>query len=122
MKKRIIVSTGAAPKTLRLNFEKVVIGENPNNKTGKAFALTPKTSEFSIGLHRILRSFPELPGNIIVYAQQQTGTKFPIAVIGSTTDLRAALMSHQVSSSVWCQKKLEDFKCLTIVFQPAKVG
>jgi len=122
MKKRIIVSTGATPKTLRMNVEKVVIGENPNNKTGKAYALAPKKAEFTTGLYRILRSFPELPGNLIVYVQQKGGTKFPIAVIGSTTDLRAALMNHNVSCADWCQNKLEEYNCSTLVFQPAKAG
>ncbi len=122
MKKRIIVSTGATPKNLRLNFEKVIIGENPKNKTGKAYALSPKKSEFTSDLHHLVRSFPELPGNLIVFVQHPSGSKFPIAVICSPSDLRTDLKNSNVSDPVWCLKKLEDYQCSMIVFQPAKVG
>jgi hypothetical protein len=122
MKKRTIVSTGATPKTLRLSFEKVIVGENPKNKTGKAYALSPKKAEFACELHHIVRSFQELPGNLIVFVQNQTGTKFPVAVIGSTSDLRDAVKSNKVSDPEWCLQKLEDYQCSVLVFQPAKVG
>ncbi|MEN9400798.1 MAG: hypothetical protein RL632_1901 [Bacteroidota bacterium] len=122
MKKRIIVSTGATPKTLRLSFEKVIVGENPKNKTGKAYALSPKKAEFASELHHIVRSFQELPGNLIVFVQNQTGLKFPIAVISSASDLREAVRSNKVSDPEWCLRKLEDYHCSTLVFQPAKAG
>jgi hypothetical protein len=122
MKKRIIISTGAAPKTLRLNFEKVVVGTNPKNKSGLAFALASKESDFSIELYRLVHSFPELPQSILVYAQNLSGKMYPIAVITSDSDLRSSVLNHSVSNSAWCLAKLKEFQSTILVFQPAKVG
>ncbi len=122
MKKRIIISTGAAPKTLRLNFEKVVVGENPKNKTGLSYALVPKESDFSIELYRLVHAFPELPQSLLVYAQNLSGKMYPIAVISSDSDLRSSVLKHSVSNAAWCFSKLKDFQSTTLVFQPAKVG
>ena len=122
MKKRTIISTGATPKTLRLNFEKVVVGENPKNKTGFSYALVPKETEFSIELYRLVHAFPDLPGSVIVYVQNLAGINYPIAVISSDSDLRASVLNHSVSNAAWCFSKLKDFQSTTLVFQPAKVG
>jgi len=122
MKKRTIISTGATPKTLRLNFEKVVVGENPKNKTGFSYALVPKETEFSIELYRLVHSFPELPQSILVYVQNLSGKMYPIAVITSDSDLRTSVLNHSVSNSAWCLAKLKEFQSTILVFQPAKVG
>ena len=122
MKKRTIISTGATPKTLRLNFEKVVVGENPKNKTGKSYALVPNETEFSIELYRLVHSFPELPGSLLVFTQDLAGKKNPIAVITSESDLRSSVLNHSVANAAWCLSKLRDFQSSIIVFQPAKVG
>jgi hypothetical protein len=122
MKKRTIISTGAAPKTLRLNFEKVVVGENPKNKTGFSYAFVPKETEFSIELYRLVHAFPELPGSVIVYVQNLSGINYPIAVITSDSDLRTSVLNHSVSNATWCLAKLKDFQSTLLVFQPAKVG
>ena len=122
MKKRIIISTGSAPKTLRLNFEKVVVGENPKNKTGLSYALVPKETEFSIELYRLVHAFPELPQSLLVYVQNLSGQMYPIAVISSDSDLRSSVLKHSVSNAAWCFSKLKDFQSTTLVFQPAKVG
>jgi hypothetical protein len=122
MKKRTIISTGATPKTLRLNYEKVVVGENPKNKTGKSYALVPNQTEFSIELYRLVHSFSELPGSLLVFVQDHSGKKFPVAVITSESDLRASVLTHSVSNAEWCLAKFKDFQSAIIVFQPAKVG
>jgi hypothetical protein len=122
MKKRTIISTGATPKTLRLNFEKVVVGENPKNKTGFSYALFPKETEFSIELYRLVHAFPELPQSLLVYVQNLSGQMYPIAVISSDSDLRSSVLKHSVSNAAWCFTKLKDFQSTTLVFQPAKVG
>ena len=122
MKKRTIISTGATPKTLRLNFEKVVVGENPKNKTGFSYALFPKETEFSIELYRLVHAFPELPQSLLVYVQNLSGQMYPIAVISSDSDLRSSVLKHSVSNAAWCFSKLKDFQSTTLVFQPAKVG
>jgi hypothetical protein len=122
MKKRTIISTGATPKTLRLNFEKVVVGENPKNKTGFSYALFPKETEFSIELYRLVHAFPELPQSLLVYVQNLSGKMYPIAVISSDSDLRSSVLKHSVSNAAWCFSKLKDFQSTTLVFQPAKVG
>ena len=122
MKKRTIISTGATPKTLRLNFEKVVVGENPKNKTGFSYALFPKETEFSIELYRLVHTFPELPQSLLVYVQNLSGQMYPIAVISSDSDLRSSVLKHSVSNAAWCFSKLKDFQSTTLVFQPAKVG
>jgi hypothetical protein len=122
MKKKLIISTGASPKTLRLNFEKVVIGENPKNKSGNAYALVSNEAQFAIELYRLVHSFPELPGSIIVFAQDLSGKKYPVAVITSDSDLRTSIMEHRVSKASWCCEKLHEYQSQFIVFQPAKVG
>ncbi len=122
MKKRTIISTGATPKTLRLNFEKVVVGENPKNKTGFSYALVPKETEFSIELYRLVHAFPELPGSVIVYVQNLSGINFPVAVITSDSDLRSSVLNHRVSNSAWCLSTLKALQGTILVFQPAKVG
>jgi hypothetical protein len=122
MKKRKFISTGAAPKTLRLNVEKVVIGENPKNKSGFSYALVMNKQAFTGNLLRLVRSYGELPGSLIVSVQNQAGTTCPIAIIHSDVDLRSAVLSHRVSNPEWCLQKMAQFQCSIIVFQPAKVG
>jgi len=122
MKKRTIIPTGATPKTLRLVVEKIAVGENPKNKTGKSYALVPNEAQFSFELYRLVHSFPELPGSLLVFTQDSAGKKHPIAVITSDSDLRASLLNHRVSNPTWCLQKLSEYQSSIIVFQPAKVG
>jgi hypothetical protein len=122
MKKRMFISTGAAPKTLRLTTKKVIIGKNPKNKTGYSYAFIANKQDFTVNLFRLVRSFQELPGSLIVSVQNHSGVNYPVAVVYSETDLRSELLKHRASEAEWCLQKLADFQSCTIVFQPARVG